>query len=294
MEKKMVQKQIAIYGKGGIGKSTVSSNLAVAMAHLGKRVMLIGCDPKQDTTMSLCSGRQLPSVLDHLLMHGEAKTRLSDICFQGPHGIVMVESGGPDPGVGCAGRGVITALEVLENLNAFEHFEIDIVIYDVLGDVVCGGFAMPLRIGYANEIYLVSSGELMALYAANNICKAVKRLASSANRIGVSGVILNRRNVQNEKELITNLAENVGVLLVADLPRDDAVQRCDGRRETVVVREPDSLWARKVVELAGYMIENTNRRIPVPMSRDDLTKMVRMYNDDTSVYCSYPCTGSEI
>ncbi len=277
----MVQKQIAIYGKGGIGKSTVSSNLAAAMAHLGKRVMLVGCDPKQDTTMSLCGGTQLPSVLDHLLLHGEENTTLDDICFQGPHGIILVESGGPEPGVGCAGRGVITALEVLENLNAVEHFGIDIVIYDVLGDVVCGGFAMPLRTGYANEIYLVSSGELMALYAANNICKAVKRLASPTNNIGVSGIILNRRNVKNEEELTRNLANNVGILLAADLPRDGAVQRCDGRKETVVAREPDSLWGQKIIGLAGFMIENNTKIIPVPMLRDDLTEMVRTYNEDT-------------
>lgn len=272
-------KQIAIYGKGGIGKSTVSSNLATAMARQGKRVMLVGCDPKQDTTMSLCGGVQLPSVLDNLLLHGEANTKLKDICFQGPDGIVLVESGGPDPGVGCAGRGVITALEILDKLNAIEHFGIDVVLYDVLGDVVCGGFAMPLRTGYASEIYLVTSGELMALYAANNICKAVQRLVSHTNNIGVSGIILNRRRVKNEEELTQSLADNVGVKIAADLPRDDVVQRCDGRKETVVASEPDSLLGSKIMDLARFMLENDKKTTPTPMSREDLAEMVRSYND---------------
>lgn len=267
----MAQKQIAIYGKGGIGKSTISSNVAAAMAALGKRVMLVGCDPKQDSTMALAGGRILPSVLECMSERGEAGVRLQDVCFEGPYGMILVEAGGPEPGVGCAGRGVITAFEILDKLRAFEHFKTEVVIYDVLGDVVCGGFAMPLRRGYAKEVYLVTSGEMMALYAANNICKAVQRFANNSNvHVGVGGLILNSRNVMYEEEQVLQLAKQLSVRLAARIPRDPTVQQCEMRKETVMTGAPNSPLAQVFVQLAQYMLNNKHLDVPTPLTRQQI------------------------
>ena len=190
-------RKIAIYGKGGIGKSTTTSNLSAALSHMGYRVMQVGCDPKADSTKGLMGGKRIPTVLEQLRAKGEALT-LEDVVFRGYNGVLCVESGGPTPGVGCAGRGIISAFEKLADLEAFETYQPDIVIYDVLGDVVCGGFAMPIRDGYAREVFIVSSGEMMALYAANNIAQAVRNFAGRGYaRLG--GLILNARNTENER-----------------------------------------------------------------------------------------------
>jgi nitrogenase iron protein NifH len=270
----MVPKQIAIYGKGGIGKSTTSSNLAAAMAKLGRKVMLVGCDPKQDSTMNLSNGMQLPSVLERMYERGGQGVRIEDVCFEGPHGIVLVESGGPEPGVGCAGRGVITALQTLDQLDVVGHFGIDVVIYDVLGDVVCGGFAMPLRQGYAREIYLVTSGELMALYAANNICRAIQRYASSETQIGLGGLILNGRNITDEAVLVHCVAKAISTRVVAHIPRDELVQRCEAHKATVVLEAPDSALAAKYSEIARFMLDNRELHVPRPITRQQLTDIV--------------------
>lgn len=175
-------RQIAIYGKGGIGKSTLSSNLSMALRERGLTVMQVGCDPKRDSTRSLTGGRLIPTVLDtyreYLRKGRDAHAiQLTDIVFEGSRGVLCVESGGPEPGIGCAGRGVLTAIEILRDLKAFETYGVEVVVYDVLGDVVCGGFAQPIREGHAREIYLVCSGAFMSIYAANNIAKGVERLA---------------------------------------------------------------------------------------------------------------------
>lgn len=273
----MILKQIAIYGKGGIGKSTTSSNLAAAMAALGRKVMLVGCDPKQDSTMNLSGGLPLPSVLERMYERGAQNLGIEDVCFEGSNGIVLVESGGPEPGVGCAGRGVITALQTLDQLKVVEHFEIDVVIYDVLGDVVCGGFAMPLRQGYAKEIYLVTSGELMALYAANNICKAIQRYASSDTQIGLGGLILNGRNITHEEKLVHTMATAMGTRVVAHIPRDPLTQQCEARKSTVVVDEPDSPLGAKYIELAEFMLNNQSFHVPSPMAREELTGILSSF-----------------
>ena len=165
--------KIAVYGKGGIGKSTTVSNVAAVFASQGLRVMQIGCDPKADSTVLLRHGEKVETVLDLVRTRKENFT-LEEMAKEGFAGVCCVEAGGPSPGLGCAGRGIIAALEILEKKGAYEKYRPDVVIYDVLGDVVCGGFAAPIREGYASKVLIVTSGEKMALYAANNINNAVK------------------------------------------------------------------------------------------------------------------------
>ncbi len=219
-------RQVAIYGKGGIGKSTTTQNLTAALSTMGKKIMQIGCDPKADSVKMLVGGRRQASVLDTLRKEGEVKLR-AIVLNTGFGGIKCVESGGPEPGVGCAGRGIITSIGLLENLGAYTD-DLDYVFYDVLGDVVCGGFAMPIREGKAQEIYIVASGEMMALYAANNICKGIQKFAESGGtRLG--GIICNSRNVDREKELVISLCGE-------DWQPDDPV-RSQGQRRAPV-RDP--------------------------------------------------------
>ena len=224
-------RKIAIYGKGGIGKSTTTSNLSAALSHMGYKVMQVGCDPKADSTKGLMGGRRIPTVLEQLRSRGEELT-LDDVVFRGYNGVLCVESGGPTPGVGCAGRGIISAFEKLADLEAFETYQPDIVIYDVLGDVVCGGFAMPIRDGYAREVFIVSSGEMMALYAANNIAQAVRNFAGRGYaRLG--GLILNARNTENERETVAKAAEEIGIDVIQYIPRCGDIQKAEAGGGTV-------------------------------------------------------------
>jgi nitrogenase iron protein NifH len=267
----MVMKQIALYGKGGIGKSTTSANLSAALSGMGLDIMQIGCDPKRDSTRMLMQGTFIPTVMDLVRVRGDAALSLSDIVFTGFNGVRCVEAGGPEPGVGCAGRGIIATFQLLEKFGALTG---DVIVYDVLGDVVCGGFAMPMREGYAQEIYLVTSGELMSLYAANNICKAIKRLASRVrSKCRLAGVICNAKGQPREEELVREFARRVNSSLTQYIPRDRVVQLAELNRKTVIEYEPASAQADHYRSLARHVMENTNLTIPTPLEIDDLESL---------------------
>ena len=245
--------RIAVYGKGGIGKSTVTSNLAVALAQTGYKVMQIGCDPKSDSTRTLMGGTRIPTVLEQIRRAGRAVC-LSEIVFEGYGGVLCVEAGGPTPGIGCAGRGIITAFEKLAELKAYEIYRPDIVLYDVLGDVVCGGFAMPLRGEYADMVFIVTSGEMMSMYAASNIAQAVKNF-STRGYARYGGLIVNLRNVKNEMELVENLARETSGEIVCVIPRDSAIQQGEEHGKTVMQELPDSEIAGCFRRLAKRVLE---------------------------------------
>lgn len=273
-------RQIAVYGKGGIGKSTIASNLSMALLEQGHKVMQVGCDPKRDSTRSLTGGRLIPTVLEtyrDFLRVGkdEYAISLKDIVFEGQHGIYCVEAGGPEPGVGCAGRGVLTAINILRDLKAFDTYGVDVVIYDVLGDVVCGGFAQPIREGYAREIYLVCSGAFMSLYAANNIAKGIRRL-SKKGETGLAGVICNSSgNEQFERSMLSEYAKCLGSSLIYIIPHSPVIQACEVESKTVLVHSPQSPEADAFRKLAGLVIANTKPVIPTPI--EELTELEEMY-----------------
>jgi nitrogenase iron protein NifH len=268
-------KQIALYGKGGIGKSTTSANLSAALSLQGLDVLQIGCDPKRDSTRMLMQGRFIPTVMDLVRERGEGAISLPDVEYTGFNGVRCVEAGGPEPGVGCAGRGIIATFQILEKFGALKG---DVIVYDVLGDVVCGGFAMPMREGYAQEIYLVTSGELMSLYAANNICKAIQRLSSRAkSKCRLAGVICNAKNQPREEELVAEFAQKVNSSLIQFIPRDRVVQLAELNRKTVIEYAPDTPQADCYRELARRVMENTRLTIPTPLEIDDLESLAFGY-----------------
>jgi nitrogenase iron protein NifH len=264
-------RQVAIYGKGGIGKSTTTQNLTSGLAELGKQVMVVGCDPKADSTRLILGGLAQKSVLATLRDEGE-DIELDSILREGFGGIRCVESGGPEPGVGCAGRGIITSIEMLEKLGAYTE-DLDYVFYDVLGDVVCGGFAMPIREGKAREIYIVCSGEMMALYAANNICKGIKKYANSGG-VRLGGLICNSRNVDGEADLVQAVAEEIGTQLIHFVPRDNVVQRAEINKQTVIQYEPGAGQADEYRTLANKIDGNDMFIIPKPMAQDKLEALL--------------------
>jgi len=273
-------RQIAIYGKGGVGKSTIASNLSMALKEKGIAVMQVGCDPKRDSTRNLTGGRLIPTVLEtyrEQMRQGRdaSSIALEDIVFQGPGGVYCVESGGPEPGVGCAGRGVLTAIQILRDLKAYETYSLDVVVYDVLGDVVCGGFAQPIRQGYAREIYLICSGAFMSIYAANNIAKGVRRLARRG-QTGLSGLLCNSSGQEDfEKKVLSDFAERLGTSLVHFVPRSPAIQVCELESRTVLELSPDSEEADGFRKLAEKVMSGGSPVIPTPL--EELSELETMY-----------------
>ncbi len=247
-------RKIAIYGKGGIGKSTTTSHISSALALKGHKVMQVGCDPKADSTKPLM-GKNIPTVLDQLKEKGE-DLELKDIVFEGFGGVLCVEAGGPSPGIGCAGRGIISAFEKLEDLNAFEEYKPDIVIYDVLGDVVCGGFAMPIREGYAREVFIVSSGEMMALYAASNIAQAIKNFGKRGYA-SLQGIILNAKNIEDEVQIVEKAAKEIETQIVTYVPRHGDIQKGEAQGGTVFQYVPNSEMHAVYNGLADRVLELT-------------------------------------
>lgn len=272
----MNMRKIAIYGKGGIGKSTTTQNTVAGLAEMGKKVMVVGCDPKADSTRLLLGGLAQRSVLDTLREEGE-DLDLEDVLKEGFCNTRCVESGGPEPGVGCAGRGIITSINLLEQLGAYEEDkELDYVFYDVLGDVVCGGFAMPIREGKAQEIYIVVSGEMMAMYAANNICKGIVKFAE-AGGVRLGGLICNSRKVDNEQAMIEALAKRLGTQMIYFVPRDNMVQRAEINRKTVIDYDAAHEQADHYRNLAKRIDENEMFVIPKPLSIEELEKLLIEY-----------------
>jgi len=267
-------RQVAIYGKGGIGKSTTTQNLTAGLTELGKKVMVVGCDPKADSTRLLLNGLAQKTVLDTLREEGEIDD-LSYIMKEGFGGTRCVESGGPEPGVGCAGRGIITSIGMLEDLGAYTD-DLDYVFYDVLGDVVCGGFAMPIREGKAQEIYIVASGEMMALYAANNICKGIQKYALKGG-VRLGGIICNSRKVDRERDLLEAFAKELGSQLIYFVPRDNEVQRAEIQKKTVIDYDPDHPQAQEYRNLAQAIEDNTKFVIPKPMTQERLEEILTEY-----------------
>lgn len=269
-------RKIAIYGKGGIGKSTTQQNTAAAMVHFhNKKVLIHGCDPKADSTRLILGGMNQKTLMDILRDEGEKAVTLERVVQTGYGEIRCIESGGPEPGVGCAGRGVITAIDLMEKNGAYTP-DLDFVFFDVLGDVVCGGFAMPIREGKAQEVYIVASGEMMAVYAANNICKGLLKYAKQSG-VRLGGVICNSRKVDKEREFLEEFTAAIGTQLIHFVPRDNVVQKAEFNKKTVVEFDADENQAHEYGELARKIIENKSFVIPKPLTMNELEAMVVKY-----------------
>lgn len=271
-----IGKHIAIYGKGGIGKSTTTSNISAALAEAGYRVIQIGCDPKSDSTTILRGGNDLPTVLDTL--REQSRVRLEDISAIGFGGVLCIEAGGPVPGVGCAGRGINAAVEQLQDLRVFEEFKPDFVLYDVLGDVVCGGFAVPIRDGLADRAFVVTSSDFMAVFAANNLFKAVNKYAPSGGaRLG--GVIANSLQAPYAKSLIDDFADRTGSRVIGYVPRSLTVAQSELYGKTVIEAVPQSDQAQVYRNLAKFIEEDEDAIIPRPLNGPELKKWAREWGD---------------
>ncbi|MDR3518144.1 MAG: nitrogenase iron protein [Azospirillaceae bacterium] len=266
-------RQIAFYGKGGIGKSTTSQNTLAALAQMNQKILIVGCDPKADSTRLILHAKAQDTVLHMAAAAGSVEDlELEAVLKYGYSGIKCVESGGPEPGVGCAGRGVITSINFLEEHGAYD--DVDYVSYDVLGDVVCGGFAMPIRENKAQEIYIVMSGEMMAMYAANNISRGILKYANSGS-VRLGGLICNERQTDREYDLADALARRLGSKLIHFVPRDNIVQHAELRRMTVIEYAPDSKQAEEYRTLANKIHNNIGKGVvPTPITMEELEEML--------------------
>jgi len=268
--------QIAIYGKGGIGKSTTTSNISAALAKAGYKIMQVGCDPKSDSTNTLRDGKYIPTVLDTLR---EKKVfKLDEVVYEGYGGVLCVEAGGPAPGVGCAGRGIITAVQLLKQLKAFDDLDLDVVIYDVLGDVVCGGFAMPIREGIAKHVFTVSSADFMAIYAANNLFRGIAKYSNSGGAL-LGGLIANSVNTPYAKEIIDDFVGRTRTQVMAYVPRSVTVTQSELRGKTTIEAAPDSEQARIYTNLALRIANHAESKTPSPLNEKELREWAALWAD---------------
>ena len=267
MSGKTKLKQIAIYGKGGIGKSTTTSNISAALARDGLRVMQVGCDPKSDSTNTLRDGKYIPTVLD--TMRKKTVIKPEEIVHRGFGGVYCVEAGGPAPGVGCAGRGIISAVQQLKQLKVYEDLDLDIVIYDVLGDVVCGGFAVPIREGIAEHVFTVSSADFMAIYAANNLFKGIQKYSNSGGAL-LGGIIANSVNAPYAKHILDDFAERTETQIMEYVPRSVTVTQSELQGKTTVEAFPNSEQAAVYTRLARKIQEHDHSKVPAPLEIKDL------------------------
>ncbi|MBP2657867.1 MAG: nifH [Firmicutes bacterium] len=274
MSKKI--KQIAIYGKGGIGKSTTTSNISAALSKMGLKVMQFGCDPKADSTNTLRDGTYIPTVLDTLREKSQVKAE--DVIFQGFNGVYCVEAGGPAPGVGCAGRGIITSVQLLKQLKVYEELDLDVVIYDVLGDVVCGGFAVPIREGIAEHVFTVSSSDFMAIYAANNLFKGIKKYSNSGGAL-LGGLIANSINAPYAKEIVDDFVDRTKTRVVEYVPRSVTVTQAELQGKTSVEAFPDSEQSKVYSKLAQRVYETTESKVPSPLDTAELRDWASKWAD---------------
>ena len=270
-----LKKQIAVYGKAGIGKSITSSNLSAALSAMGEKVMQVGCDPKRDSVYLLCGGKLVPTIMEHASKNPRMTEKLLDeVIFTGYNGILCAESGGPKPGRGCAGKGVNVALGYLDQFHVFERYGVTFALFDVLGDVVCGGFSQPIRSGYAKEMYIVICGEVLTLFQSNNITKAVIRLHEMGVEVGMGGLINNMRGVPHEKEIVDEFGKLIGVPVVAHIPRGKVVQDAEFQGKTVVEAYPDSEHAKIYKDLAVKILNNTETYIPKVADMDSIQAII--------------------
>lgn len=263
----MAQKRIAIYGKGGIGKSSTASNVAAACADEGYKVMIIGCDPKSDSSITLLGGKRIPTILD--LLRQKIDVTEKDIVHEGYRGVKCVEVGGPEPGIGCAGRGIIVAIQKLRKVCTSID-DMDLIIYDVPGDIVCGGFVAPIRKGLVNQAYILTSGEYMPLYAANNICRGLIKINTP-----LSGIICNSRTVTREEEIVKKFSEEIGSKLMAFIPKEQIVQDCERDGFSVLEKAPDSSVAAVYRELAHTIMSNESSVMPLALEDERLRELTR-------------------
>ncbi len=269
-------KQIAIYGKGGIGKSTTTSNISAALSVAGYRVMQIGCDPKSDSTVTLRGGEYIPTILDTLREKKNAKAE--DLVYSGFNGVYCVEAGGPAPGVGCAGRGIITAVELLRQQRVFEALDLDYVIYDVLGDVVCGGFAVPIREGIAEHVFTVSSSDFMAIYAANNLFTGIKKYSKNGGAL-LGGVIANSVNAPYARHIIDDFVDRTNTQVIEYVPRSITVTQSELQGKTTIEAFPDSDQARVYQNLAARIAGHRESKVPEPLDVHELRKWAADWSD---------------
>ena len=262
-------KQIAFYGKGGIGKSTAATHVAYAVANESNTVLQVGCDPQADSTANLLEGFPKP-ILDVLAEHDFEYEDIgileilvqSPLSFDNGGSVFCTEAGGPEPGVGCGGKGVIEAIKTLKHLKVFDEINPDLVIYDILGDVVCGGFSQPIRDGYAEEVYIVTSGELEALYQAVNVMGAVRRFSTrSGAKLG--GLIVNLRGMKDEQRIVTEFAERLGTHVIALNPYSQLIKECSGAAKTVFEEHAESAEAENYRKLAATIL-NGDCELTVP------------------------------